>query len=74
MTEDQIDKVLHGEPQSDEDRPDSTGIGMNNVISRLRLYYETQDVIAIHCDGKDKGTEVLITIPYENDAEEKEDV
>ncbi len=74
MTEDQIDKVMHGEPQSDEDRPDSTGIGMNNVISRLRLYYEKQDVIAIHSDGKDKGTEVMITIPYDNDIEEKADV
>ena len=42
---------------------DSTGIGMNNVISRLELYYEEKGLVEIRSDGLDKGTEVIVYIP-----------
>ena len=43
---------------------DSTGIGMNNVISRLELYYEESGLVEISSEGgQDKGTEVVIYIP-----------
>ena len=41
----------------------SMGIGMTNVISRLRLYYDRVDVFEIRSLGVDKGTEVLVRIP-----------
>ena len=44
---------------------DSNGVGIQNVMSRLRLYYNREDVLRIYSDGKDKGTVVDILIPYE---------
>lgn len=42
---------------------DSNGIGLGNVINRLRLYYEREDVFEIESEGKNKGTKVTIHIP-----------
>ena len=40
MTREQIERVLSKKVHSSSGEGDSTGIGMNNVISRLELYYE----------------------------------
>ena len=40
----------------------TTGIGINNVIQRLRLFYKTDDVISFD-STKGKGTKVVIKIP-----------
>ncbi len=45
---------------------------MDNVISRLRLLSEREDVIDIYSEGEDMGTEVVINIPYTLD-NQKED-
>jgi sensor histidine kinase YesM len=42
---------------------DSNGIGLGNVINRLKLYYETEDIFYIHSDGHNKGTTVTMLIP-----------
>ena len=42
---------------------DSNGVGLINVISRLRLFYGIEDVLDIISEGKDKGTLVRIHIP-----------
>ena len=42
---------------------DSNGIGLGNVINRLRLYYDADDIFEIHSGGHNKGTEVVIHIP-----------
>ena len=44
-------------------RDSSTGIGMNNVISRLELYYEESGLMEINSEGEGKGTETVIYIP-----------
>ena len=36
---------------------------VNNVISRLELYYEEKDLMTISSEGEGRGTEVVITIP-----------
>ena len=33
---------------------------MDNVIARLKLYSEMEDVMRIYSDGNDLGTEVII--------------
>ena len=63
MTEGQIESVLSGRARQETEQGDSTGIGMNNVISRLELYYERKNLLRIYSDGPGKGTEVVITIP-----------
>lgn len=42
---------------------DSNGIGLGNVINRLKLYYNTEEVFDIHSDGLYQGTRVTIHIP-----------
>ena len=42
---------------------DSNGIGLGNVINRLRLYYDREDVFKIESGGQNKGTRVTIYIP-----------
>ncbi len=42
---------------------DSNGIGLGNVINRLRLYYDKKDVFEISSMGHNMGTEVIIHIP-----------
>lgn len=62
MSEEKIKEVLSGIGNMAEDDR-STGIGLHNVISRLWLYYGQENLLTIHCDGTDKGTEVRIVIP-----------
>jgi LytS/YehU family sensor histidine kinase len=38
---------------------------MNNVISRLELYYERDGLMEIYSEGEGMGTEVVINIPLE---------
>lgn len=47
---------------------DSNGIGLGNVINRLKLYYETDKIFHIHSEGHNKGTTVTILIPREERA------
>ena len=67
MTQEQIEGVLSGNREHRNEEGDSTGIGMNNVISRLELYYEESGLMEINSEGKGKGTEAVIYIPvHEN--------
>ena len=65
MSREDIDKLLGGEWKYEEKKGDSNGIGMDNVIARLKLFSERDDVIDIVSEGQGKGTEVIINLPYE---------
>ena len=60
MSAETIEKVLAGTYREEELSEDSNGIGMNNIIVRLQLFTETEDVIDIISEGKNMGTEVRI--------------
>lgn len=62
MTQERIDEVLGGWTRQD-DSANSTGIGLNNVISRLELFFERKDLVQIRSGGPGQGTEVRLTIP-----------
>ncbi|MBO4290939.1 MAG: histidine kinase, partial [Lachnospiraceae bacterium] len=62
MTQEDIGKVLGGEWRTRENAKDSHGVGMDNVIARLRLYLGREDVMEIHSEGKNRGTEFLVYI------------
>ena len=58
-----IDEILKGEMIETDLSKNSNGIGLGNVINRLKLYYHCEDVIEIISEGKNQGTEVIIRIP-----------
>lgn len=60
MTEEKIAAILKGELAETDNGRNSTGIGLSNVINRLRLYYNRQEVMQIRSPGRDLGTEVII--------------
>lgn len=45
---------------------DSNGIGLGNVINRLRLYFNREDIFEIKSAGHNQGTSVTIHIPKES--------
>ncbi len=58
-----IDEIMRGEIIEPDLSKNSNGIGLGNVINRLKLYYNCEDVIEIISSGRNQGTEVLICIP-----------
>ena len=42
---------------------DSNGIGLHNVIARLDLHFNVDNIVSIYSEGEDKGTEVIIRVP-----------
>ena len=47
----------------------SNGIGMDNVIARLKLYSEMDDVMSIYSDGENHGTEFVIYLKKKEEGE-----
>ena len=64
-----IDKILSGNWERKENQNDNNGIGMDNVISRLRLFSENDNAVEIRSEGENKGCEVIIRLPF-NEKEE----
>lgn len=66
MQEEQIKRLLEGDDTKTESEHiksgHTTGIGMNNVISRLRLFFNRDDVLEIF-SKPGSGTEMIIKIP-----------
>jgi sensor histidine kinase YesM len=60
MSSEIIDKVLHGTYREEEITGGSNGIGLDNVISRLRLFTNNENVMEIFSEGEGRGTEVVL--------------
>lgn len=65
MTKERIKEVLQGQVRADETSKISNGIGLGNVMSRLRLYYGIEKTMEIESEGPNKGTRVILNIPVE---------
>ena len=62
MEQEQIDAIMEGKTIADRTETDSNGVGLHNVMTRLELFYGSDDLFSIRSEGKDKGTEVTITL------------
>ncbi|MBQ6322142.1 MAG: histidine kinase [Lachnospiraceae bacterium] len=62
MTKDQIARILNGQYEGDE-TDQSTGIGLANVMNRLRLFYNQDDLLSIYSEGAGLGTEIVMRLP-----------
>ncbi|MBS6396789.1 MAG: histidine kinase [Clostridiales bacterium] len=63
MEKERIEQVLAGEAREVDLKNNSNGVGMKNVMERLKLYFHEQAELEIFSEGRNMGTEVLITIP-----------
>jgi sensor histidine kinase YesM len=66
MPDEIINKILAGESVQKNGRPNGEGIGMDNVIERLRNFYNTENVMEITSVGPNMGVEVALFIPKTN--------
>ena len=75
MTRSRIDRIMKREEIRPEDgrndREDSTGIAVANVISRLELYYNVEHLFSIWSDGPGTGTEATILLPVSSSRPER---
>lgn len=65
MSQELIERVLHGKNVKNKKNSKSNGIGVYNVLERLQMYYTTEDVLEIESDGEGKGTRFTLKIPKE---------
>ena len=65
MEKEQIEAILNNKELEKPDMESARGIGLDNVITRLRTFYNYRNVVEITSVGKNMGTEVAIYIPVE---------
>ncbi len=63
MTQETMNAVLHNEELKDTDQEKADGIGLDNVITRMRIFYSRENVVEITSVGTNLGTEVALYIP-----------
>ncbi len=63
MSKETIEKILNGTLTVDRDKTDSNGIGMDNVIARIRMFTDDSDAIRIISEGEGMGTEIVMYLP-----------
>lgn len=67
MTREQIEEIKHrGLQEVVFEEEAAHGIGLDNVMGRLKMFTEEQDMMEITSDGLDTGTEVTIFLPCES--------
>lgn len=60
MSEEIIDKVMSGTYREEDMASGGNGVGMDNVISRMRLFTGNENVMTVQSEGEDMGTEVCL--------------
>lgn len=70
MSKETIAKVIDGDYQDEGLTAGSNGIGIDNVIARLKLFGDREKVMTIISEEESQGTEVIIYLPMK-EREEK---
>ena len=60
MSAETIEKVLSGTYREADMVAGGNGVGMDNVISRMRLFTGNENVMTVKSEGEGLGTEVCI--------------
>ncbi len=74
MSAETIEKVLNGTYREADMASGGNGVGMDNVISRMKLFTGNENVITVKSEGSGKGTEVCLYLPKSTEKEKLEDV
>lgn len=69
MSGDKVREILNGDTLEKTDASGrheghTNGIGLNNIMSRLKIFYYREDILRIYSEPE-KGTEVVLYIPAE---------
>ena len=67
MSAERIEEVLVGNAGENPVMKDSNGVGLSNVMARMRLFYNIENVMNITSEGEGKGTTVELFIPAVNE-------
>ena len=70
ISKETIEKIMSDQSFENHLDENSNGIGLQNVINRLRLFYDRDDIFEIVSLGKNQGTRVIISIPIPKEKEE----
>jgi sensor histidine kinase YesM len=73
MTREQIEKIYEGKEDDKPAEGEHGGVGLKNVMGRLKLSFDREDVFVIESEGEGKGTVVTLRIPIEGEENDKED-
>jgi sensor histidine kinase YesM len=69
MSKEKIKKILSGDAASDStvnnNKSHTSGIAMNNILSRLKIFYNLDNIIEIQSEIN-HGTEVILRIPIQS--------
>lgn len=65
ISREKIDRIMHSKLSEADLKAAANGVGLDNVIGRLRLFFNREDVIEITSAGENMGTEIAIYIPLE---------
>ncbi len=68
IPQDIIDKIINGTLKDEEYINKKDGVGLDNVITRLRTFYDRENVIEITSVGPDMGAEIALYIPKDTTA------
>lgn len=63
ILEEKIRQIMAKEVRQSEVTDHSNGVGLENVINRLQMYFDDDDIFTIDSQGKNKGSEVIIRLP-----------
>ena len=69
MDKETIEHLMNGTPISSS-KKSSNGIGMDNVMARLKLFVGSEDVMSVESEGENKGSKFRIYL----DIKETDDV
>lgn len=58
-----LEGILEGRKEEENSLKNSNGIGIRNVVERLALYYNGENLFKIISPGKNKGTKIIIGVP-----------
>ncbi len=67
MEEELVEQINKKRPREKKDSKDSNGIGLSNVMERLTLYFNREEVVRVSSRGKNCGTEVKFYLPLKQE-------
>lgn len=67
ISQNRLEEIRQNRNVHDSSDKNSNGIGLGNVQNRLKLYYNKDNLFSIDSEGENKGTQVIIRIPVEEE-------